>query len=94
LSIASNNGEERWCFPIPSEGWGRGNSTESAETKQSDHAPRFGREVKNGSSAKDGAPERLMRAIQKEDELDPIVCPQGLEEFSFDRRVGSSDADI
>jgi len=31
----------------------------STETQQSGHAPRSRPEVKNGSSAKDGAPERL-----------------------------------
>jgi len=31
----------------------------STETQQSGHAQRFGPEVKNGSSAKDGTPERL-----------------------------------
>jgi len=31
----------------------------STKTQQSGHAPRSGPEVKNGSSAKDGAPERL-----------------------------------
>jgi len=39
----------------------------STETKQSGHAPRFGPEVKNESSAKDGAPERLgCGTIQRE----------------------------
>jgi len=39
----------------------------SMETHQSSHAPRSGPEVKNGSSAKDGAPERLrFRTIQEE----------------------------
>jgi len=40
----------------------------STETQQSDHAPRYGPEVKNGRiCAKDGAPERLRcRTIQKE----------------------------
>jgi len=31
----------------------------STDTQQSGHAPRSGPEVKNGRSAKDGAPERL-----------------------------------
>jgi len=44
-----------WCYPTPSEGWGG----DSMETQQSGHAPRSGPEVKNESSAKDGAPERL-----------------------------------
>jgi len=38
---------------------GMGAWRNSTETQQSGHASRFGPEVKNGSSAKDGAPERL-----------------------------------
>jgi len=48
--------------PLPSEGAVEklhGDPRNSTETQQSGHAPRSGLEVKNGSSAKDGAPERL-----------------------------------
>jgi len=38
----------------------------STEIQQSGHAPRSGPEVKNGSSAKDGAPERLGCGTAKE----------------------------
>jgi len=38
----------------------------STETQQSGHAPRFRPEIKNGSSAKDGAPERLGCGTVKE----------------------------
>jgi len=39
----------------------------SAETQQSGHAPWSGPEIKDGSSAKDGVPERLgSGTIQKE----------------------------
>jgi len=49
--------------PLPRDG-GVENST---ETQQSGHAPRYEPNVKNGSSAKDGAPKRLRcGTIQKE----------------------------
>jgi len=47
----------------------------STKTQQSGHAPRSGPVVKNGSSAKDGAPEAQMRD-KPGGELDPEVCPQ------------------
>jgi len=39
----------------------------SAETQQTGHAPRSGSEVKNGSGAEDGAPERLRCGTVKEE---------------------------
>jgi len=49
---------------VPDPFLGMGARRNSTETQQSGHAPRFGPEVKNGrSSAKDGAPERLMSTL-------------------------------
>jgi len=72
-----------WCYPTPSRGIGAWRN--STETKQSCHAPRSGPEVKNGSNAKDGAPERLgCGTIQEEVSQICRGCPQALhEEFSF-----------
>jgi len=56
---------------------GMGAWRNSTETQQLGHAPRSGPEVKNGSSAKDGAPERLgMQDSQGGGESDPVegVC--------------------
>jgi len=51
-----------WCYPTPSEGWGR--------EGQSGYAPRSGPEVKNGNRAKDGATERLRcGTIQEENQV-------------------------
>jgi len=45
-----------WCYPtLPKDG----SAEELTEVQQSVHAPRAGSEVKNGSSAKGSAPERL-----------------------------------
>jgi len=46
---------------------GMGAWRNSTETQQSDHAPRSGPKVKNGSSAEDGAPERLGYGTVKEE---------------------------
>jgi len=56
----------------------------STEIKQSNHAPRSGPEINNGSSAEDGAPERLgCGTIQEEASQIIRGCPQALyEEFS------------
>jgi len=52
-------------LPHPFRGMGAWRN--STETRQSGHAPRSEPEVKNGSSDKDGAPERLgCGTIQKE----------------------------
>jgi len=45
-----------WCYPPPSEGWGRDGTP--WRPKQSGHALRSGPEVKNDSTKND-APERL-----------------------------------
>jgi len=44
---------------LPDSFRGMGPCRNSTETQQTDHVPRFGPEVKNGSSAKDSMPERL-----------------------------------
>jgi len=41
------------------------NWNNSTETQQSGHALRSAPEIKNGSSAKDGAPERLRSHVQR-----------------------------
>jgi len=52
-------------LPDPFQGMGVWRN--STENQQSGHAPRSGLEVKNGSSAKDGVPERLRcETIQEE----------------------------
>jgi len=48
-----------WCYPTPSERWERG--------ENSDHVPRSGPKVKNGSGPKDGTPERLGCGTVKEE---------------------------
>jgi len=46
---------------------GMGTWRNSTETQQSGHAPRSGPEVKNGSGAEDGTPERFGCGIVKEE---------------------------
>jgi len=62
---------------------GMGAWRNSTETQQLGHVPRSGPEVKNGSSAEDGAPERLGCETVKR-VRSCRGCPQKLhEEFSF-----------
>jgi len=64
---------------------GMGAWTNSTEIQQSGHAPRSGPEIKNGSSAKDGAAERLeCGTIRRRWVRSCKGCQQALhEEFSF-----------
>jgi len=54
-------------LPDPFRGMGAWRN--STETQQLDHAQRYGLEIKNGSSAKDGGPKRLRCGTLQE--LDP-----------------------
>jgi len=59
-----------WVVVLPDLFRGMGAWRNFTETQQSDHAPRYGPEVKNGSSAEDGAPERLRcRTIQEASQI-------------------------
>jgi len=60
-----------WCYPTPSEGWGRGRTPRRPNSR--DTPPRTGPEIKNGrSSAKDGAPERH-RYVTIQEEVSQIL---------------------
>jgi len=79
LETKSHNSLWWWCYLTPSEGWGR-----DAEELYGDLTvgPRL--KIKNGSSAKDGEPERFRCQDNQGVESDSAeVCPQALQEEFF-----------